>query len=143
MDPQLRSRAEARLASAAEALGLADPRPPYRDRLRELRQTHPDAFERAIAHYEQRVLPALAQDDPLPVWLEYGRFLGSLTGQGRLTHIDESGRASTWPPGDPAALMLFVPDDTAAGALVLCQPASPSAAQQATLTLLVERKLSM
>jgi hypothetical protein len=154
MDTALRTRAVARLTAAARAKGLADPRAPYRERLRVLRQTEPDAFERAIEHYEQHVLPSLADAEPLPVWIEYGRFLATLTGAGKVTRIDESGRATSWSPDSPAALVskwtagvpvglvLFIPDDAAADVMVLCQPVSPSDAQQATLRLLVERKLS-
>lgn len=141
MDPQLRARAEARLAEAAEAQGIADPRPPYRERLRQVRQARPEAFDRAIQHYEQHVLPALAGAEPLVAWLEYGRFLASLDTEGRSVAIDPQGRASDW-AGAPVGLVLFIPNDPAADVMVLCQPVSPSDAQQATLRLLVERKLS-
>lgn len=143
MDPQLRARAEARLAEAAEAEGIADPRPPYRERLRQLRQARPAEFDRAIQHYEQDVLPALAGEEPLAAWLEYGRFLASLGAAGRVVSVDSHGRASDWNGGAPAAgLVLFIPHDTAADVMVLCQPVSPSAAQHATVKLLVDRQLS-
>ncbi|MGH7448704.1 MAG: hypothetical protein ACREK1_06440 [Longimicrobiales bacterium] len=142
MDPELRTRAEARLAEAATAQDLADPRPAYRERLRQLRQTRPDAFNRAIEHYEKRVLPALSEDEPLRVWLEYGRFLASLTGEGQAMQIDAAGRAAAWTPGSPAGLVLFIPVDDAADILVLSQPAAATPAQHATLALLVERRLS-
>lgn len=134
MDPQLRARAEAE--------GIADPRPPYRERLRQLRQARPEYFDRAIEHYEQRVLPALAGDEPLSVWVEYGRFLASLDAEGRTVSIDAQGRASDWARGAPAGLVLFIPDDTAADVMLLSQPVSPTDAQQATVKLLVDRKLS-
>jgi hypothetical protein len=133
MDSALRTRAEARLTEAARAKGLADPRPPYRERLRVLRQTEPDAFERAIEHYEQHVLPS---------WIEYGRFLAALAGAGKVTRIDESGRATPWSPDSPPALVLFIPDETASNVLVLCQPEAPTPAQHATLALLAERRLA-
>jgi len=142
MDTALRTRAEARLTEAARAKGIADPRAPYRERLRVLRQTEPDAFERAIEHYEQHVLPSLADAEPLPVWIEYGRFLATLTGAGKVTRIDESGRATPWSPDSPAALVLYIPDETASNVLVLCQPETPTPAQHATLALLVERRLA-
>lgn len=142
MDSQLRSRAEAGLVKAAEAHGLADPRPSYREWLRALRQTHPGAFDQAVEHYEQTVLPALADDEPLPVWLEYGLHLASLTTPGKAIAVDASGKAAPWTRNAPAGLVLFVPEDTAAEVMVLSQPVTPTPAQQATLTLLVERKLS-
>jgi hypothetical protein len=142
MDPQLRARAETRLAEAAQAQGIADPRPPYRERLRQLRQARPEAFDEAIQHYEQHVLPALTERDPLPAWLEYGRYLASLTARGDVVRIDAQGRAAPWTVESPAALVLFLPDDTASDVMVLCRPIVLSDAQQATMTLLVERKLS-
>jgi hypothetical protein len=142
MDSQLRSRAEAGLVKAAERHGLADPRPSYRERLRALRQARPDAFDQAVEHYEQTVLPALADAEPLPVWLEYGRYLASLTTTGKAITVDASGRAAPWTREAQAGLVLFVPEDNAAEVMVLSQPVTPSPAQHATLTLLVERKLS-
>jgi hypothetical protein len=144
MSSDLRTHAEARLAAAAAALGLADPRNPYRERLKQLRQSQPEAFERAVAHYEQDVLPLLAGEAPLDAWVEYGRFLGQITSNGRLTAIDASGHASPFrPPLRPDLLVLFLPEDTAAEALVAAVPARPAAAQQATLDLLVHRKLAL
>jgi hypothetical protein len=144
MSTELRTHAEARLAAAAAALGLADPRQPYRDRLKQLRQSQPEAFERAVAHYERDVLPLLAGEAPLDGWVEYGRFLGQLTSNGRLTAIDASGRATPFrPPLQSDLVVLFLPDDTAAEALITAVPALPSAAQQASLDLLVHRKLAL
>ena len=142
MDTALRTRAEAGLVKAAEGQGLADPRPSYRERLRTLRQARPEAFDQAVEHYEQTVLPALADAEPLPVWLEYGRYLASLTAAGKVVGVDASGRAAQWTREAPAGLVLFVPEDNAADVMVLSQPVAPSPAQSATLTLLVERKLS-
>lgn len=127
---------------AAEAQGLADPRPAYRERLRALRQSRPEVFDQAVEHYEQNVLPALADAEPLPVWLEYGRYLASRTTAGKVFTVDESGRSALWTEGAPAGLVLFIPDDNAAEVMVLSQPVTPSPAQNATLTLLVERKLA-
>lgn len=154
MDPQLRARAEARLAEAARAAGIADPRPAYRERLRVLRQADAAAFDRAIRHYEQTVLPALTEGDALTAWIEYGRFLAALTAAGATVRIDREGRAAPWATGeqrgagDPAAggaegLVLFMPEDTAKDVLVLSQPLEPSPAQQATMVLLVDRKLRL
>ena len=142
MDSELRARAEARLAEAARVQGIADPRPSYRERLRQLREEQPQAFDRAVRHYEQNVLPALTERDPLPVWLEYGSYLASISSPGEAVSIDAEGRATPWTPGSPAGLVLHIPSDTAAGVMILCRPAELSAAQTASVTLLVERKLS-
>lgn len=144
MDAQLRTTAETRLTEAAAAAGLADPRPAYRERLRQLREAHPAAFEQAIAHYEQVVLPRLAGADPLNAWAEYGRFLCELTSDGGLTRIDGTGRATPWTPeGDTGDLVLFIPSDTSGAVLVVAQPRHPSPAQSASLDLLVNRKLAL
>jgi hypothetical protein len=144
MDVISRAHAEARLEEAAAALRLADPRPALRERLRLLREAQPDAFRRAIDHYETTVLPALAGDDPLAAWLEYGRFIGQLTSNGRLTAIDSTGRAAPHrPPAAAGIVVLYLPEDTAVDALLLASPREPSAAQQAAIQLLVHRKLSL
>ncbi|MEX0907350.1 MAG: hypothetical protein WD054_03385 [Gemmatimonadota bacterium] len=142
MESELRARAESRLEQAAAELGLADPRPPYRERLRKLRESDPERFEAAIRHYEQVVLPAIAAGDALQAWLDYGAFLTGLT-RAELVVVDASGRATKCvPPIAPRALALFVPAETTVAPLVALAPLEPSAAQQATLDLLVHRQLS-
>jgi hypothetical protein len=141
MDAQQRARAEARLEEVAAALGLADPRPPYRDRLRRLRESDPQAFERAVGHYEKTVLPALADVAPLEAWLDYGR---ALVGDPvRTMVIDADGRATAMTPPVPGgSLVLLIPDDLSTDVLVGAAPLQPSPAQQATIDLLVARKLT-
>jgi hypothetical protein len=142
MDVQLRERAEARLTAAAAELNLADPRPPYRERLRRLRETDPAAFERAVAHYEQTVLPALTTAEPLTTWLEYGKFLTG--GAVRTTVIDAAGRAGpVAAPVPSGSLVLLIPDEPSADVLIGAAPLQPSPAQQATLDLLVSRSLAL
>jgi hypothetical protein len=144
MDAPSRAHAEARLEAAAAALGLADPRPALRERLRLLRDTQPELFRRAIEHYDAAVLRALADADPIVAWLEYGAFIGQLTANGRLTAVDAAGRAAPYrPPASAGVVFLFLPDDNAVGALLVAAPLHPSPAQQATIRLLVERKLSL
>jgi hypothetical protein len=146
MDADTRALAERRLTEAATALQLADPRPALRERLKLLRESQPDPFRQAVAHYEAEVLPRLAAEDPLPAWLDYARFVGQLSSNGRITAIDATGLASTLKPSAPpapATLVLFLPEDNAADPLVALAPLTPSPAQQATLTLLVSRKLSL
>lgn len=144
MDPQLRAAAEARLEETAAALELADPRPPYRDRLRHLRDVHPDAFQRAVQYYETEVLPAMTTGDALAAWLDYARFLAGTTADGALHVIDETGRAAAYTSPLPArSLVLFIPEDTSEAVLVAAQPLHIAPAQQATLDLLVGRKLAL
>jgi hypothetical protein len=144
MASDLRARAEARLIEAAEVLELGDPRPPLRERLKQLRETHPEAFASAVAHYENTVLPALAGADAVLAWVDYGRFVGELTAAGQLTRIDAHGRASAFqPPLTKGSLVLFIPQDGAADVLPAVAPRQPSAAQQAALELLVHRRLEL
>jgi hypothetical protein len=144
MDAEHRARAESRLQHAAADLGLADPRSDMRERLRHLRQAQPDAFRRAIEHYEATVLPALAEGEPLEAWLDYGRFVGQLTANGRLTAVDTSGRAAAYrPPPVAGTLIMFVPEDTAVDALLVVRPQQPAPAQQASIDLLVHRRLAL
>lgn len=144
MDPELRKRSEAGLLEAAARLGLADPRPPMRERLRHLRETHAEALASAVRHYEQAVLPSLVGGDAIGTWLEYGRFVGELTSAGRLLAIDAAGRAAGYePPLANGALVLFLPDDTSSDVLVVASPLHGTPAQQATLALLVDRRLAL
>jgi hypothetical protein len=144
MDADMRVRAETRLTEAVAALGLADPRPALRARLKQLREERPDAFADAVRHYEEEVLPRLAEEEPVPAWLDYARHLGQLTANGRLTTIDATGRAVVYrPPLQHAALLLFLPEDTAVTPLVALAPLAPSPAQSATIDLLVNRKLAL
>lgn len=140
---ELRQRADRRFAHALEASGARDPREFYRDRLRDLRARDEDAFERAVEHYEQKLLPAVADEssDPLAEWLEYGRVLAELTAPGKTVQIDVSGRAAAYAPPVPHDhLVLHLPDSARERALPVGLPAGLSAAQRATYDLLVKRR---
>jgi hypothetical protein len=70
-DPK--TRADARLEAALETATVRDPRPLYRPILRYLRERDPSAFERAIRHFDEELVPAVAGDaDPLTAWLDFG-----------------------------------------------------------------------
>ena len=119
-----------------------DPRPAFRDRLRLFREEQPDAFAAALQYYENVLVPAVAatESEPLSEWVQYGRRLGELSGPGRTMAIDATGRAR--PHGSDARegeLLLHIPHDTATQVLALAVPRNLSAAQQATLDLLVHR----
>lgn len=140
----IRERAEARLSAAAAELALAEPMAPLRERLRTLRESHRDAYDRAVRHYTETVQPALLAEDPVTAWLDYGRFIGELTSNGRLVHVDATGRAAPWrPPTGAGALVLFVPEDNAVEAFVAIAPAAPTPAQEATVDLLVHGRLGL
>ena len=128
--------------SALADSAFADPRPAFRDRLRLFREEQPQAFAAALEYYETVLVPSVAADDsdPLSAWVQYGRRLGELSGPGRTLAIDGSGRAHPH-TGEPRPddLLLHVPNDTATQVLPLAVPRSLTAAQQATLDLLVHR----
>lgn len=133
-----------RLRAALAERGLADPRPSLRERLRALRDGNPAAFEEAKARFESIVQDGDATRDTVEAWVEYGRYLGDLTGPGTLYAVDAGGRAVPWaPPPAPGILILHIPDETGAPALAVMAPTDPSPAQQATLDLLVGRRLAL
>jgi hypothetical protein len=145
MSTESRRQADERLAAALADAGAADRRDDYRDRLRVLKRDNTAEFRRMTEHYEQIVLPdLLAAADPLRVWIEFGMTLGGSAGPGRVAAVDGTGRSATW-VGEYAAgeLLLWIPDDRQAEALPLMVPAEPTAAQEATLDLLVRKKLSL
>lgn len=144
MAKKSKSGAERQLEDALAARQLADPRPGLRERLKLLRETNPSAFEQARTRFESVVSDDMASGDVLASWVEYGRLLGELTGEGRLMHVDETGRAVTWSASEgPGSLLLHLPRDVAVPALVVLAPAEPSAAQQATVDLLANRRLAL
>jgi hypothetical protein len=145
MADDLKSRADARLAAALAAdAAPADPRPLFRPVLRHLREHDPAAFTRAIAHFEDVLVPAVAEGgDPLAAWMEYGLLLAAALGGGRMLEVDPTGFARPVPdPNSSGQLVLHVPDSETAPVLVLRHPASPSAAQVATVELLVDGRVS-
>jgi hypothetical protein len=146
-DDVQRERAEQRFQEALQRSGGRDPREFYRERMRELRARDEAAFQRARAHYDQRLIPALAREDtdPLAEWLDYGRLLAELTCPGRTVEIDASGRSHPYTPPVPAdRLVLHLPTSAREPALLVGLPAQLSPAQRATFDLLVkgERKQS-
>jgi hypothetical protein len=145
MNDDLRARADHSLTTAAEALDLADPRPAYRERLRRLKDANPEGFDRALRHYEDVVLPEVANGDgSIEAWVQYGAFLASLSAPGRLMQIDPNGTAMRYSaPVARGALILHVPDDNSAPVLTAVAPIAPTPAQQATIDLLVNGSLGV
>lgn len=139
---ELRARADERLSGALAAAGARDPREHYRGQLRDLKARAPDAYRRALAYYEERLLPAVAREgsDPLAEWLEYGRVLATLATPGRTMQIDPAGRASDYAPPVPLdALVLHLPDRTNERAVAVGLPARLTPPQRASYDLLVRQ----
>lgn len=145
MSDDLKTRADARLEAALETADLRDPRPLYRPVLRHLRARDAAAFERAIRHFDEALVPAVAGDaDPVDAWLDFGQRLAEELGAGRLLRVDDSGRAESVdsPVSAGGGLVLFLPDDAATPTLVLRYPRDARPAQRATVELLAEGRVT-
>lgn len=125
-----------------------DPRVDYRDLLRRLKEADAAAFASAVREYEAAVVERLADPaaDPVAAWLGYGERLAAWLGGGRTVEIDAAGRAAeatAGGPGERATLLLHLPADEGARAIVVGAPREPSDAQRATLALLVEGRAAL
>jgi hypothetical protein len=144
MSNPLREHADRRFEEALNASGARDPREFYRTRLRDLKKQSPDAYRRAVAYYEERLIPAVAAEgsDPVVEWLEYGRFLAELTAAGETVQLDPMGRSHPYAaPVPPDHLVLHLPRAAAERALVVGLPPELSPAQRAAYDLLVRGSL--
>jgi hypothetical protein len=142
MDDDLRARADARFEQALKQTGARDPRNFFRDQLRELKGSNPDAFRRALRYFEETLIPTVADEasDPVAEWLEYGRLLAGLAVPGRTVQIDAGGRARDYARPVPLeAMVLHLPDNASRPALVLGIPPKLSPAQRASYDLLVKQ----
>lgn len=141
-DPDLRARADARFEQALKESGARDPRDFFRKRLVEMKASAPDAFRRARAYFEERLIPAVADEssDPIDEWTEYGRVLATLAERGRTVVIDTLGRASDYErPVPREALVLHLPDSTSRPAIIVALPTKLTPAQKANHDLLVRQ----
>ena len=130
------------LEAALAETGARDPREFYRERLRDLKRANLEGYERAVAYYRDTLIPAVAsgEDDPLASWTEYGRKLAEALAAGRTVSVDESGRAHPYEGPSPKRLVLHLPDDEGARALLVGLPPELSPAQRATYDVLVSGK---
>jgi hypothetical protein len=142
MSDDPRARADARLDDALADADCRDPRPFYRPVLRQLRERSPEAFQAAIAYFDETLVPGCLDGDPLAAWLDYGTHIAGAIGSGRIMDIDGTGRARiAADPGAATGLLLFIPDATSAPILVLRYPTDATPSQQATFELLVEGRV--
>ncbi len=134
--------AEKVLEAALAETGARDPRDFYRERLRELKRTHPDEYQRAVSYYTDTLLPEVAERrrDPLVAWTEYGRRLAEALAPGRTVRIDDSGRAHLYDAPAADGLIVHLPDDKGARALLVSLPRALSASQRAAYDVLVSGK---
>lgn len=143
MDRGAKAEADRRFQDAVDASGARDPRDFYRQALRELKESNPQGYDRAVSHFQDVLVPAVASGDaePLGAWREYGRLIAEITAPGRTVEVDETGRARPYSPDVPLdRLVLHVPEEKKRKAILVSLPRSPSPAQRATYDLLVEGK---
>jgi hypothetical protein len=145
-DADVRARADQRFEQALKETGARDPRDFYRKQLVELKSASADAFRRALAYFEDRLIPAVAAEgsDPVDEWLEYGRVLATLAAPGRTVVIDAEGGARDYErPVPPGSLVLHLPERTAQPAIVVGIPNELSPAQRASFDLLVRQSQAL
>ncbi len=139
-----RAVADARLAAALESASIRDPRPYYRHALVQLKQRSPNGYARAVAYFDEQLVPTVAGDgDPLTSWLAYGRMIAGEIGPGCEVEVDPSGRVLAPDVQRPGrGLLLWLPDDEAAPATLLRAPRKWTRAQEATVELLVQGRVT-
>jgi hypothetical protein len=134
------ARADEALETALAASGARDPREFYRERLRELKRANAREYEVAVAYYRDTLIPEVASGDrdPLAAWTEYGRRLASALAPGRTVSVDPSGRADPYEAPAPDRLVLHLPSEAGARALLVGLPTALSPAQRSAYDVLVE-----
>ncbi|MDX1645633.1 MAG: hypothetical protein R3304_00710 [Longimicrobiales bacterium] len=142
VDDATAEKADRILQEALDRSGARDPRPFYRDRLRTLKESDPEGYSTAVAHYTDTLIPSVAsgERDPLDAWTEYGRALAEAVASGRTVCIDRSGRSRTYEGPARDHLILHLPDDRGTRALLVGLPPTLTPAQRATYDVLVAGK---
>lgn len=140
----MQAEADRLLEEALKKTGARDPREPFRGFLRELKERSASEYESAVSEYREEVLRGIAESgvDPLVRWLEFGCATVNRLNPGRAIVVDGTGRAAPYaPPPSWKDLILHIPDDRKSRALLVGSPPEPTAAQHATIQLLVLGKL--
>ena len=143
MDRAAREEADRRFAEAMEATGARDPRDFYRQALKDLKESNPAGYDRAVGHFQNVLVPAIAsgETEPLGAWREYGRLIAEVTAPGKTVEIDETGKSRPYVPESPLErLVLHIPEERGRRAILVSLPPKPSLAQRATFELLVRGK---
>ena len=142
MDAETREAADGRFEAALEASGARDPRDFYRTALRELKDVNPSAYEEAVRHFQEVLVPSIAsgEADPLLAWREYGRLIAEVTAKGKTVVIDDSGRSQPYGSSTPLDRLVLHLPDAGGRALLVALPPKLSPAQRATWELLVQGK---
>ena len=140
----MQEEADRLLDRALAETGVPDPREPYRALLRELKERKGEEYEAAVKEYRESVLRGIAEEgaDPLERWLSYGCGLAQRLYAGRTVVLDGTGRALPYaPPPSWKEMILHLPDDRKARAVLVSSPPEPTPAQTAAVELLVHGRL--
>jgi hypothetical protein len=142
----MQAEAERLLEEALKQTGARDPREPCRALLRDLKDRSPSDYEQAVTEYRERVVRGIASEgaDPLVRWIEFGCATVQRLNPGRTIVVDETGKAAPFaPPPSWRQLILHLPDDRKSRALLVSSPAVTTAAQSATIELLVQGRFRL
>jgi hypothetical protein len=140
MDEALQSRADDLFEETLKKTNAKDPREFYRERLREMKVSDPDAYRAAVEYYQEDLIPSIAEKgvNPLTAWREYGCRLAELSIPGKPVEIDSTGVTHRYQPPTPEdRMILHIPEGSKGRALVVGLPPELSPAQRATYDLLV------
>ncbi len=143
MDEALRKEADRRFEAALEKSGSRDPRDFYRKALRELREVNPGGYSRAVSHFQDVLVPSIAngESEPLWAWREYGLLIAEVTVSGRTVAIDETGLSHPFDSDAPMdRLVLHLPHAKGGRAILVSLPPTLSPAQRAAHDLLAAGK---
>ncbi len=146
MDQEQQARADEIFDETLARTGAKDPREFYRKRLRDMKTDNPDAYREAVAYYEEKLIPSIAEsgDDPLMAWQEFGCRVAQLTVAGAPVEIDTTGQRHPYaPPTSSDRMVLHIPEGPKGRALVVGLPPELSPAQLATYDLLVGGRQKM
>ncbi|MDH3222870.1 MAG: hypothetical protein OEO23_04075 [Gemmatimonadota bacterium] len=146
MESSLQAEADRRFSEALERTGARDPRDYYRERLKELRSSDPQAYQEAVSYYRDTLIPRVADpdSDPMVEWRAYGLEIARLTAPGQTVSVDPTGRAQPFQePCAEDAMVLHLPDGRGPTALLVGLPPAPSEAQVATYDWLVGRERAL
>jgi hypothetical protein len=146
MEKEMQAAADRRLEEVLAATGARDPRPACREVLREIRRRNEGDYAAAVSDFRDTVLRGIAVEgaDPVRTWIEFGVRLAERLAPGRPVVVDGEGRARSYAsPPDARELILHLPNDRGARAVPVALPTSSTAAQRATVELLVHGRVKL
>jgi len=136
----MRKVADSILEDILQGNSVRDPRILCREQLQGLRQADLESYQKALAYYDQKLLPAITEDTEncLVYWQDYSCFIASLHSPGIPVEIDIHGiQHDCHNPTPTDRMVLHMPDVTSQRTIPITLPLQLSRAQSATYDLLV------